>query len=338
MKLPFYFLLLLTSFTACQPQQKQEQQVQQQHIQQAIIQKKIFFEELPSASGVELVDSLFYILSDDSPFLYVLNPQYQLIDTIRLFETKHFINGRIPTEVKYDPEALAQLQQNGQRTLIAVGSGAKELRERVFLIDLPKSAQKRPQVTQTLFKNLYAGLKNDAQVGGQEQLNLEGLAVDAQFVYLLPRTLKTTGTVLVYRLQEWQNFLADSAATPVYQKLQQVKLPELHGVKAGMSGATVFDGYLFFTASVENTQSATLDGEVLGSFVGRVALEAVHQNQKAVVKPAALQIINSDGSPYTGKAESLTVLEKTAENQYRAVVVSDDDQGHSEVLEVELRF
>ena len=74
------------------------------------ITNKISLDNLPSASGLEIINENLYIVGDDSPFLYLLDFNFKQIDRIQLFSTNDFSNGRMPKHLKPDLEFLTKLE------------------------------------------------------------------------------------------------------------------------------------------------------------------------------------------------------------------------------------
>ena len=106
-------------------------------------------------------------------------------------------------------------------------------------------------------------------------------------------------------------------------------------MQARFSGAYIYDNLLFFTASVENTQDAILDGEVLGSFVGWIDLKSIKPNKEALTLNTAL-VLDADGNPYKGKVESLAIVSSEDNNNFRGLAITDNDNGQSELLELDI--
>ncbi|MFD2514667.1 DUF6929 family protein [Pontibacter locisalis] len=300
----------------------------------ASIQQRVFYEDLPSASGLELIDGRFFIVGDDSPYLYELDEQFQIVQKHPLFDTSDFNNGRIPKALKPDLESIAHLTYGRDDMLLLLGSGASEARNKGYLVNLSE----KNKVQEIDFSRFYVFLKRILKIETEGLLNIEGLAMDDNYTYLLQRPL-ATGINVIFRFDtgEFKDFIlrqGDIPAAAVYH----FKLAGIGEREAGFSGAYVLGNKLFLTASVEDTSNAIDDGEVLGSFLGVVDLRALAYatdpaNPLAV---PSVQLKNDDGSVYKGKAESLVIKEVTPDSKYKAIVVSDDDQGHSELLTVEL--
>ncbi|NDK57568.1 DUF6929 family protein [Pontibacter fetidus] len=302
----------------------------------ATITARHFYKYLPSGSGIEIAPEGFYVIGDDSPFLYRLDKNYKQIAKYELFDTTNFKNGRIPKPLKPDLESLASFTYKEKSYLFTIGSGSAEVRKKAYLIELA-IVLKKPKVKEIDLKGLYDSLEKNKTIVGDELLNIEGLDFSEDKVYLLQRALNKSGNiVLTFDLSDFNAFLFENKPLPA-PELYFVKLPSLQGYQAGFSGAYVLDDKLFFTASVERAPDAIQDGEVLGSYVGYITLsdlpKAVSQDKPIVVKAA--QVKDSKGKTYIGKIESLVVEKGNKNGNYKVVAISDDDQGHSEILEVE---
>ena len=66
------------------------------------------------------IDNIIYIVGDDSPFLYCLNFDFNIINKIELFKTAHFKTGRIPKKLKYDFECITKLEIKDKKYLLIV--------------------------------------------------------------------------------------------------------------------------------------------------------------------------------------------------------------------------
>jgi len=291
---------------------------------------------IPSASGMELVGDKIYVIGDDSPYLYLLNREsFELTAKIKLFDTDLFSTGRIPKAFKPDLECLTTLQVNGQPYLAAFSSGSAPTRTKCYLISLAPT-NTTPQVQEYALKELYTTLQTEEEFLQGDLLNLEAAATEADQLYLFQRSVQTGANVL-YRFSLpafLQHLTKPSSHIPSSEKIR-FHLPQLAGLKARFSGAVTFGNKLFVTASVENTSNAILDGEVAGSFVGWTELSAIKSGSEPVSLYTAL-ITDSKGQTYKGKVESMVITGNTAPNMYQALAITDNDNGPSELLVLEL--
>jgi hypothetical protein len=289
--------------------------------------------DLPSASGLEIINNKIYVIGDDSPLLYQLQADtWEQKATYPLFQTNHFANGRIPKPLKPDLECLAGLKFKNNDYLLAFGSGSTAVRDTCYQIQLAHAPETDPVIQAISLKSLYSTLQTDIAVTAGGTLNLEAAAASAEHLYLLQRSVSNgPDALLIFALPDFMAYLQQSAGPVPAYTIIRFQLPSINGIKAGFSGASFFDGKIFITASVENTNDAYLDGEVLGSFVGYIP---VPQAPNPEVQTTRLR--DSSGQFYRGKVESISIIQKIATNQYRALAITDNDDGQSELLELEL--
>ena len=285
---------------------------------------------LPSASGVEIIGSLAYVIGDDSPYLYRLDAATLApIGRIALFEAAaDFASGRIPKPVKPDLECMVALTwPDGRAGLLLLGSGSRSNRARGWFV--PTEGELLPQPLD--LTPLYALLA--AHLPAAVVLNLEAAATTDTELLLFQRTVgrADVAVLFVLPLAETLAFLLNpTGATPPAVHQLVFELPLIEGCPAGFSGATCVDGQLFVSASVENTADAVLDGAVLGSFVGVVDV-AAHTATFA-------RLAWADGRPYFGKVEGLAVRRQLANGQFELLLVTDDDAGGSTAATAHLRL
>ena len=297
----------------------------------AIILSEAILPQLPSASGVEIIGPTAYVISDDAPFLYLLDAA-MLAPTgqVQLFETADFGTGRIPKVSKPDLESMAAITgPGGAAGLLLCGSGSRPNREIGYFVGLPAAgASAAPRFVQRLdLAPLYAQLR--AQLPPGTTLNIEAAATSATELLLLQRSVGGGPAVLfALPLDTLTHLFEPRWAAPVPVRMLAFELPKLQGYAAGFSGATFVDNKLFVTASVEATADAVADGAVLGSFVGVVDVTA----QKA----SFARLAWADGRAYLGKVEGLAVRRTLAPGRLELLLVTDDDQGGSTALVAEV--
>ncbi len=285
----------------------------------------VALEGIPSASGMVVYGGVIYIVSDDSPWLYRLDQAYRPLPPVQLFSTSYFGSGRIPKHLKADLESLALLTINNQPHLLALGSGSAAAREMGYLINIQ---QKQPQVTPISLRGLYAAVGKKTGAAPGLELNIEGVTATADSVYLLQRgVVNQPNKLLALPLPEFVDVLNGKAATGLPMRVTELPMPAIKGITGGFSGLTFFDEKLFVTASVENTDNAILDGEVLGSFAGYF--------KPGLNKILLLPIATAGREILPVKVESIAVLQKT-NSHYKALVVTDNDLGQSDLLELEI--
>lgn len=333
----------------------------------ATIQNNIFYDDIPSASGIEMAGDFYYVIGDDSPYLYKLDRSFKLVERIVLTDTATFKSGRVAKGEKLDLEGITSFNLDNKFFLLMLGSGSGPMRNSGYLAEIPSSTSGQVSAFKFKLDPIYQHLQSDKEIVEEGLLNIEGVAVGDDRLYLLQRGIGNGKNVLLsYDLKAFYSYISYTAPVneaspssgnnqdasgavnnsslkrtppelPVPEKYY-FNLPLLGKLQAGFSGAYFFDNKLFFTASLEDTQDAVNDGEVFGSYIGYIPLEALTASSPAVIDVPAAVITRPDGATYPGKVESLVVLDRGAGGKrYKVIVVSDDDKGNSELLEIQVR-
>ena len=163
------------------------------------ITNKISLDNLPSASGLEIINENLYIVGDDSPFLYLLDFNFKQIDRIQLFSTNDFSNGRMPKHLKPDLEFLTKLEIENKKYLFTGGSGSAKGRDKGFLIELNSY-----KVTEVSLSGIYNSLKNNQKITGNLVLNIEGLAATQNQMLFFNRS---NNTIIIYNETSFLSFI-----------------------------------------------------------------------------------------------------------------------------------
>jgi hypothetical protein len=309
----------------------------------ASIIKKAKLENLPSASGVEIVDGVIYIVGDDSPYLYRLDHSLKLLDTIELFKSEDFSSGRIPKKIKPDLECITLIEINSNKYLFILGSGSKENRDKGFLVKLPNKYNNKHFVQEVSLASLYHLLSSNPEVTGGAKLNLEAAASTHSMMILFNRAAKYgKNTALVFDMEEFKVYLTENPELVPFPSIYPYSLPSIKYVPAGFSGASVIENKLFFTAAVEDTDDPVADGEVLGSMIGYIEFtepDFIRGGNKKILSPLKDIVTVKEGDKiYKGKIESISLFEKDSETKFIALAITDDDMGGSELLMLEIEI
>lgn len=294
---------------------------------QAHILSRKLLPDIPSASGIEVAGPQVFIIGDDSAWLFVLNRRWELNRKIRLYEPASETAGRIPKPLKADLEAMTALPCKGGTQLLVIGSGSAQNRNTGFRIETSPPFG----VHLCDLSGLYTHFSRHPQIVGGRKLNLEGLAVSQDTVFFLQRgNVSGMNALVSMPLEAFSDYLDHNASLPEIT-VRHYQLPAIQGLLAGFSGLTAIDSQrLLFTATVEDTADEITDGASLGSFVGIIDLS------KPDCKPEIAPILCH--TPFSGKVESIAVLQTISENCLHAVAVTDSDGGASELLVLEISW
>jgi hypothetical protein len=283
------------------------------------VHSEVVIPNLPSASGIEIIGTVAYIVGDDSPWLYMLDAATLApLGQVQLFDAGNFTTVRIPKAEKPDLECTVALTwSDGRAGVLVLGSGSRPLREVGWFVPITDAPTPQKIDLAPLYNLLREHLPS-----GVSPLNLEAAAATDTELLLFQRTVGRSDAAGLFRLplMATLHFIVESTAPAPAVEAAWFSLPEIDGCPAGFSGATLVDGQLFVTASVENTPDAVLDGAVLGSFVGVVDLQAL--------TVTFARLAWNDGRIYQGKVEGIAVRQLRA-GQAELLLVTDDDAGGS---------
>src|SRR6476469_3520393 len=195
--------------------------------------------DLPSASAIEILGPVCYIIGDDSPLVYLLDAATLTpLARVTLFETKEFGSGRIPKASKPDLEALAAVTwPNGQAGVLALGSGSTPARETGWFVPVSGEAPRHLALS-----GLYAALRQHLPAG--EVLILDAAATTETELLLFQRAIGAVsgGAGLVNRVFALPvvavlNYLSGKTNEVPAVRVSSFQLPLLQGSPAGFSGA-----------------------------------------------------------------------------------------------------
>ncbi len=273
--------------------------------------------EITGASGLVKCGGFYYALGDNSPFLFKLNGQFDIVLKYPIYAPyDHYQEEPIPKSRKPDFEAFEVV---GENVMIGLGSGSKSPeRDRAIVITLGNPIS----ITRYDLAGFYSALKAVEILKGHE-LNIEAAAFVNQTLYLFNR-----GKNIIFSL-DYQKLLAflDGSLTCPEIHYDELELPYARGIQSGFSGATIdhASGTMIITSSVENTSNAYDDGEILGSYIGLVPIE----NRK-IKPPVRWTPVEYQGSPL--KVESVAIDGWLGKRNVELVLTVDNDDGQSHFL------
>jgi hypothetical protein len=288
---------------------------------------------LPSGSGMTWHAGKYFVVGDDSPYLFTLNRQFAIVDKTLLQDYPLRKNGRIAKKIKPDHEAMATVAWNGAVWNLILGSGSKKgTRESGLLIPVNGKSVSHAQDMAGLYRD-FAAL---AGFAGQP-VNIEGVAVARDAVYFFNRGNAGQNMLFKVALADLMAYMTGQASRIADIRRYVVKLPRLEGREAGLSGADHWPEIdsLVYSASVEGTDNAYDDGAVLGSFLGLIPLSDLDDGAPLDLSQRAQRLLSKGGVPLKTKVESIA-LTHTGPRQATAALVSDNDDGTSEFFDVVL--
>ncbi len=273
-------------------------------------------ENIPSGSGIARSADNYYVVGDDSPFLFLLNKDFQTISKTPLLDASNFPDGRIVKSKKPDFEALELI---GENELVVFGSGSKSPERDVFMRILLGENLITAAYDVSDFYNKLRKLS----VFQNSELNIEAAAFHEENIYLFNRK---KNLILKFDYQDLLAYIKSDAEF-IEPDITEFYLPKINGVEAGFSGATTLkdEPKLIFTASVENTDNAYDDGQIFGSIIGVIDIS----NGRVSDNFECCKVLSNDTHL---KVESVTVVEEISSGKTKVVLITDDDLGNSIIL------
>lgn len=258
-----------------------------------------------SASGMEMYDDAIYVCCDDSKYLIRLDLSGNIINKYSLFDSEE---EQIPKSRKADFEAM--FEHRG--SLYLLGSGSNSNRNLLCVFDLQTE-----KVSFFSIAHIYAQIMSSYHLSIND-FNIEGAAIYNQQLLFLNRGDNSIFKISLFDFEE-------ALLNPHYQitiEQNQFQLPSLQGYKAGFSAAIVHQDILYFSASVEKTSDWINDGEILGSYIGKINLCALDETDVSCVL-------------LEGKLK-IEAIALNAEGVF--IALTDNDGLESEMLEIKINF
>lgn len=269
---------------------------------------------IPSASGIVKVEDGYYVVGDDSPFLFSLDQNFREVSRIKIFSEENLAGDRIAKIHKPDFEAMEKINDS---EIAIFGSGSKSPKRDYFVRVL---LTEEVEVKSQLITNFYNHLKN-LHIFRDTELNIEAAAEYNGELFLFNRK---KNLIISFNYKNFVAHIEENLAEPEIQ-IKEVKLPAIKVIEAGFSGATAFPDkpLLIFTASVEDTDNAYDDGEILGSLIGLLDMES------GELLHDMLPIHPPDQNEKPLKVESVTIEKVVSENELELILTTDSDGGDS---------
>ena len=290
------------------------------HPELELLSSKVFT-QYPSASAIEFNEGKIYVFGDDAPYMLVTDTLFDIKDTVHYLSDTSY---RMPKESKADIESATIRESGGRKILYAMGSYSGPLRKEVFLFDLENLSMPLE------FKN--RDLFTDTAV---KELNIEGLCMVKERLVMSNRA-NTTHRVNQFIITSDFDFRSQKIIKDDIHVIN-VQLP-LQSV-AGISGLCYYSkkDILFFTASEEDTPSASQDGTINDSYLGWIENFSEKIKNSKISPTHLLKLSESDRRFIKQKIESVC-LEKVSGQDYFLFLAADNDNGQSTLFRVRLHL
>ena len=283
----------------------------------------IHLPELSSASGIAINNNSIYIVGDDSPWLFKLNDSFNIVEHYRLSAIDSIVGGRVPGSVKADFECMEKLNDS---MLLVISSGSYiHKRDTAYLFDIRNN-----EITHKKnIRDLFEKIKQSAMLPDENEINVEGLAIGPDKVYLLHRGNVSENFIIEIDKTSWHDYFTSAGPLPSIS-IYKFNLPHYDNVPSGFSGACYHNDGIIFTASMEDTSSEISDGEILGSIVGYIPLSEIRTGKNITT------LLKSKNKILSKKLEGVSV--HNINNKSQLITVVDNDDGTSDLIIMEISF
>ena len=280
-----------------------------------LLQTKIL-DAIPSGSGIEKWQDKIYIIGDDSNYLFELNNQWEITNSIQLFDRPTDEKKRIIKRIKPDLEAMTLVPPSH---LLALGSGSlPELRDVGVLMNLAA-----PDELEYLnFNDMYEMLRSITS-----QVNIEGACNVDDKIILLNRGDNEHSNQLI--ITDWNR---KQLSIEKQLDIHFLDLPQIENTNSGFTGCVHLPetDLMIFCASAEDTSNGYDDGLVKGSLIGVTAQIANHDLKiSEIIVPEFFKGL---------KIESVCIDEFLGGDNVTILAVAEDDSGKTELMRLLMTF
>ncbi|WP_385892884.1 DUF6929 family protein [Terrimonas alba] len=276
----------------------------------------------PSGSGLQPFNDKIYLVGDDASHLLIINKEFGILDSIKLFETP---GSRIPKETKPDIESITQVKQNDSPLLLLTGSGSlSPYRNACWLVN-PVTKETRQYQLDTFFQRL----KN----AGVTDLNIEGATTTPVGIVLASRGNKSfrKNFLIITSPRFWEK--QSVADIKIIKAGANTDTSFFHGI-SGMDYSSKTD-QLLLTISSENTYTSYDDGAIGKSYLW-VINDISSKRKLAAINPDRIIDLESIDNRFKAqKIESVCIIAEE-KKQKQLVLAADDDKGHTVLFSMTL--
>ncbi|HEX9979343.1 MAG TPA: hypothetical protein VGB50_02125 [Flavobacterium sp.] len=208
-----------------------------------------------SASGLFYANNSIFVISDNGSLLYQYNTADKSLGKSILINSD--VTENIKKKQKPDFEAFAHDEKN----YYVFGSGSTEKRNRMVTVD----RKTKNAISESDLTAIYTEMRVISNMTADD-FNIEGVVKKKDTWYFLNRGNGPAGRNIIFTI----NGNLDTKGKITFKEFS---LPQENNSKATFSDGVLVGNNLYFLAAAENSNSTYLDGDVLGSWVGRIDLK-----------------------------------------------------------------
>lgn len=316
-----YFIILLFILSSCNSSTEHQFELK--------VLEHIYYEKLSSASGVSISDGKIFLIGDDIPWLVQVNKDLSIGNMMSLSGIDSIVDGRTPYELKADYECMETFEDDGFSKTLVLSSGSKINARDTAILILKNTS---PKIIKRNIRPVFEEIKKRANTG-DEEINIEGLAVGNEKVFLFHRGNISGNFIAVLDKKDFLHFIETGHSHHPSIDIFPFELPSYNDVQSGFSGACLLPDVsgILFTASMEDTKSVTADGIVLGSYIGLIPINKLSQGTFYAT------LLENEGEILAKKLEGITIKEING-REMEIISVCDNDDGSSDLFIIQLLF
>ena len=279
----------------------------------------LLLSDYPSGSSIDYYDDHLYIIGDDANKLLVLDSNYSEVNTIPFFDHEE---KRIPKAKKADLETAVILNVDGEKCLLALGSGATKERETGVLLTLRDNNCR--------YISSASFIKRLQQI---PEINIEGATVAGSHLILGNRGNESYP--FNYLITTTPDFFERQEDAPI--SISKLVIPFVLPGFPGVSELCYVEqeDVLLVVLSSEATGNAYDDGAIGDSYIGWVRDISHKLNRGDVMLDGITNLSDADPAFRGEKLEGACLSAVTDEGWYLHLV-ADNDQGASKLFHIKL--
>lgn len=212
---------------------------------------------ITAASGLQLINSQFYLVADDENSILRFPKNLDHPTTlIKVFS--EVLPEKTEERKKTKPDFESLLFLPDLDSLLCIPSGSKKNRSRAAIINLQNYS-----IQELSFRKVYAGLERL-----YPELNIEGAVIIGDKIRLFQRGNGKLGQNAIIDLN-LKAFLQDHAQNLTHKRID---LGKFDSTPFSFTDATLFKDFCWYLAVAENSESTFLDGDFLEAYLGKMDL------------------------------------------------------------------
>jgi len=288
----------------------------------AQILRKASIPEIESASGMEVIRGMIYIVANNSTELICLDPYLNIKYRLALTnETK------LPEQPGNELTAMCSFEINNFSHLLILPPGSISGADKACLIKLPTPYNRRHLVRKRELEEFYNLLRINDSITSTRELSIRCVTAGNDFIALF-NPGQSHNSVMYFYKEEFIEFIQGDTESVPFPLAMTFELPR----QLSPSGISVFDDKLFWSA-FHTRQHASFDQSCIGWKPLR-SFERIRGMMSIPVEEEShlCQPEDPDAGPYMGHISSICVTDQPEANVYSALALGRHSSGKTELL------